>query len=102
MTEEGYLYVFDYPEIGTGASGSLVAGDDGEVLGVYSIVDHNVSMGGATPLRNAEIKDKDGRVINKAYDLLEGVEGQRSSYKDQIKKYVLKNGQQTSLSQFRN
>lgn len=84
-----------------GASGSAVVTDDLEVLGTYSFVYPGWNKGGATPLRNMEVRDEKGKLVFPAYDFMEGVEGQNGSYKEQIQKYFLRNGQQTSLSKLR-
>lgn len=85
-----------------GASGSLVTMGNNDVIGVYSYISSSGDVGGATPLRNMEIKDKSGKIIFHAYDFVEGVAGQKGSYKEQVQKYILKDGNQTSLSKLRN
>lgn len=59
-------------------------------------------MGGVTPFRNIEIRDKNGQIVFDKYDFIEGAEGQQGSYKEQVQKYILKDGKQTSLSKLRN
>lgn len=81
----------------------MITGDK-NVVGLISYISggNGIYIGGATPLRNMEIKDKSGKVIFQAYDFIEGVEGQKGSYKEQIQKYFLKYSQRTSLSKLRN
>lgn len=72
-------------------------------MGLFSYISGSsgIYIGGATPIRNAKIQDKEGKVIFDEYDFIEGAEGQNGSYKEQIQKYFLKYGKQTSLSKLR-
>lgn len=98
-----YWYAFDNPEVEHGASGSVMTTGDNNVVGIISHITggNGFYIGGSTPLRNVEIKDKDGKIIFHAYDFMEGVAGQNGSYKEQIQKYFLKDNKQTSLSKLR-
>lgn len=104
--ERGYYYVVEdhwRGDIG-GASGSLNITENGDVLGLISRAgaQRNGSFKMVAPLRNKEVRGVDGRVLFPAYDLIEGVEGQKNSYRDQIREYFLKNGKKTALSRLRN
>lgn len=103
--ERGYHYIVrdHYRGFAGGSSGSLNILEHGKVLGLSTR-----GMGGAggstriiAPLRNKEIRGLDGRVLFPAYDLLEGVNGQKNSYRDQIRKYFLNRGKRTALSRLR-
>lgn len=80
----------------------MAATGNGDVLGVYSWVSTYSNIGGVTPFKNIEVRDKNGQIVFDEYDFIEGVAGQKGSYKEQVQKYILKEGKQTSLSKLRN
>ncbi|GCE63887.1 MIP family Ig-specific serine endopeptidase [Candidatus Mycoplasma haematohominis] len=94
----GYYYALQHTGLGKGSSGSLVTDEEGNVLGLNSR--SNVLTSLVEPIRSKGIY-KDGKIIYPKYDLIEGATGQLSSYKSQVTKYYLSQGERTALSRDR-
>ncbi|GCE63888.1 hypothetical protein MHSWG343_08950 [Candidatus Mycoplasma haematohominis] len=95
----GYYYALSHTGLGKGSSGSLVTDEEGNVLGLNSRSDVLTSF--IEPIRSKGVY-KDGKIIYPRYDLIEGATGQLSSYKSQVTKYYLSQGERTALSRDRN
>lgn len=103
MHQRGYGYVLSDNLLMEGASGSIWVDEDGNALGTLSMSSDSDFWVAAiiSPFRNKEFRDGDGNILYPKYDLLEGVEGQEGSYRDQIKEYFLSMGKDTALSRLR-
>ncbi|AEW45369.1 hypothetical protein MHC_02525 [Mycoplasma haemocanis str. Illinois] len=82
----GYNYLLDNTKMGGGASGSLVSDEEGNILGLYRMRDVTEKWGFVEPLRSEGVYIN-SRIIVPKYDLIKGVIGQVSSYRQQLEKF---------------
>ncbi|AHC40341.1 hypothetical protein OVS_02515 [Mycoplasma ovis str. Michigan] len=96
----GHYYVMKGTAMGRGSSGSMTIDSKGNLIGVRTIseIGRGAKHSWFIPLRSEELK-YEGHFKTPKYDLILGTHNQKSSYKQQIEKYITsKKGVETWLS----
>ncbi|AFN65395.1 hypothetical protein WEN_03070 [Mycoplasma wenyonii str. Massachusetts] len=99
----GHYYQMFGNAVGPGSSGGLFVDGKGVAVAVTAQTSQNpYGTGGmlswVEPLRSDGVVDEELKINTPKYDLILGAEGQKNSYKQQVEKYILKNGGRTWLS----